>query len=340
MQSEEPFVYKNASRFARPVSAAAIGLSALLLAAGGAQANSRFPSLLSVGRFPAQSATVDGKTLKFTTLDDSADPTFNQLLGINNKGEIAGYFGSGATGHPNKGYTLVPPYGQTNYTNENFPGSMQTQVTALNNLRDTAGFWVDANGNNFGFIEWNGQFTSYKDPKTGTGTVNQILGINDAGIAVGFYVDGGGMSHGFSVSQATGKFTPITPPGGTNVAATGINQNGDITGFETVGGSTSGMVVGWIMTGKTFTTFSFPNSMNTTPLGINVKDEVVGVYVDAASEMHGFTVTNPLKKAKYTSIDDQNGIGTTTINGLNDKGDLVGFYVDSQGFTDGFLAVK
>ena len=29
----------------------------------------------------------------FRTLDDSADPTFNQLLGINDNGLIAGYFG-------------------------------------------------------------------------------------------------------------------------------------------------------------------------------------------------------------------------------------------------------
>ncbi len=52
--------------------------------------------------------------LKFTTLDDQADPTFNQLLGINDEGKIAGYFGSGTppTVHPNKGYTLNFPYSQ------------------------------------------------------------------------------------------------------------------------------------------------------------------------------------------------------------------------------------
>ena len=31
--------------------------------------------------------------LTFQTIDDPADPTFNQLLGINNSGQIAGYFG-------------------------------------------------------------------------------------------------------------------------------------------------------------------------------------------------------------------------------------------------------
>ena len=61
--------------------------------------------------------------LTFTTLDDQADPTFNQLLGINNDGKIAGYFGIGSNTHPNKGYTLSAPYAQGNYTNENFLGA-------------------------------------------------------------------------------------------------------------------------------------------------------------------------------------------------------------------------
>src|SRR5215472_14517337 len=58
-----------------------------------------------------------GAAYTFTTLNDQADPTFNQLLGINGHHVIAGYFGSGADAqHPNKGYILRPPYGQGNYT--------------------------------------------------------------------------------------------------------------------------------------------------------------------------------------------------------------------------------
>ncbi len=84
-------------------------------------------------------------------LDDDRDLTFNQLLGINNKGYIAGYFGSGAAGHPNKGYVLVPPFAQRDFLNENFPGSAQTQVTAINDTGITVGFWANAAGAAFGF---------------------------------------------------------------------------------------------------------------------------------------------------------------------------------------------
>src|ERR1700730_6807775 len=103
---------------------------------------------------------------RFETLNNNNDPTFNQLLGINDFGVIAGYFGSGAAGHPNKGYLLGAPYDQAGYTSENFPGSAQTQVTGLNDLGDTSGFWVNGAGTNKGFVEWNGVFSSYTDPNT------------------------------------------------------------------------------------------------------------------------------------------------------------------------------
>lgn len=50
-----------------------------------------------------------GSNPTFTTIDNPLDPTFNQLLGINTAGVISGYYGSGAPGHPNQGYTIAAP---------------------------------------------------------------------------------------------------------------------------------------------------------------------------------------------------------------------------------------
>jgi hypothetical protein len=198
----------------------------------------------------AQAATATGHQARvatsyaFTTLDDQADPTFNQLLGINVHNVIAGYFGSGAAGHPNKGYQLTPPYAQGSYVNENFPGSAQTQVTGIDDKGNTSGFWVTAGGTSHGFVEWNGVFASYTDPNTPKvkGSVNQLLGINNAGTAVGFYNDAKGNSHAYKLNQATGTFTPIHVPG-VSVVATGINAAGDLVGFYTdAAGNTDGML--------------------------------------------------------------------------------------------------
>jgi hypothetical protein len=294
-------------------------------------------SALGLATTAAHAAATSSATYTFTTLDNQADPTFNQLLGINTKGVIAGYFGSGAAGHPNKGYLLNTPYNQASYLNENFPGSHQTQVTGLNNLGDTAGFWVNAKGTNKGFVEWNGVFASYTDPNTPhtAGAVNQLLGINNKGVAVGFYTDANGNSHPYQVNQATGVFTPIHTPG-VSSTATGINNLGDITGFAT---GSKGVTFSWLIHDGHLTALQFPGGSNTQAFGINNKDEIVGSYTDGSGVMHGFTLKDPLGPVSHwQSIDDPNGVGSTVVNGVNNGGDLVGFYTDAVGNTDGMLA--
>jgi hypothetical protein len=276
-------------------------------------------------------------TYTFTTLDDHADPTFNQLLGINVHNVIAGYFGSGAAGHPNKGYLLNPPYGQGNYVNENFPGSAQTQVTGIDDLGNTSGFWVTANGTNHGFVEWNGVFASYNDPNTPKvkGSVNQLLGVNNAGTAVGFYNDAKGNSHAYELHQSTGKFTAIHVPG-VSVAATGINNAGDVVGFAI---DAAGDTSSWLKIGTTTIAYQFPGGSDTQAFGINAKNQIVGSYLDGSGVQHGFVLTNPMGPVSHwQSIDDPNGVGSTLVNGINAAGDLVGFYTDAAGNTDGMLA--
>ncbi len=168
-------------------------------------------------------------------------------------------------------------------------------------------------------------------------TFNQLLGLNDKGIAVGFYTDANGVNHAYKLNQKTGKFTELTVPNATSAIATGINNNGDISGFLM---ASNGDTVAFLLKGSTYTEFDFPGSTNTQALGINKYDQIVGSYVDGNGLMHGFLLSSPLHNAKWQSIDDPNGIGTTVVNGLNDNAQLVGFYVDGAGNTDGFLATK
>jgi len=286
----------------------------------------------------ATAARPASKTVyEFQTLDNDNDVTFNQLLGINDHGVIAGYFGSGAAHHPNKGYLLKPPYGQANYVNENFPGSVQTQVTGLNDIGDTAGFWVNKAGTNSGFLEWNGVFASYTDPETPAmkGAVNQLLGVNNKGTAVGFYLDAKGNSHAYELDQATGVFTALKVPGGVSTTATGINNAGDIVGFST---DKNKVTSSFLLAGSRLITYQFPGGSDTQALGINASDQIVGSYLDASKVMHGFVLSHPMGPvSQWQSIDDPNGIGSTVVNGINDAGDLVGFYINDGNY-DGMLA--
>ena len=217
----------------------------------------------------------------FTIHNDAQDPTFNQLLGINNDGVIAGYFGSGAVVngvlHSNKGYTLNPPYGQGNFINENFPGSQQTQVTGINNADRTVGFWVDANGNNFGFVDHDGHFTSVIDPNSrsadGGLTFDQLLGVNDQGKAVGFWIDGNGNDHGFTYDVKSGSFNEVNIGGFASTITTAINNEGHIAGFASNGGADTS----FIKEGNKLEWLTGPKgAVSVQALGINNADQVVG----------------------------------------------------------------
>ena len=322
-------------RFRRSVAAVAVTLAGGASALGLASAAAHAATTTSATTATAATAT----TYTFATLDNQADPTFNQLLGINSHNVIAGYFGSGAgPAHPNKGYTLAPPYGQANYQNENFPGSAQTQVVGIDNKGNTAGFWVNAKGTNRGFVEWNGVFGSFTDPHAPhmAGAVTQLLGINNLGVAVGFYNDTAGHAHAFQVNQATGVFTGIRIPGDVSTQATGINNLGDIVGFGT---DAAGNTTGWLRHNGQLTAYQHPGGSDTQAFGINDHDEIAGTYLDGAGVLHGFTLKSPLGPlSRWQAIDDPNGVGSTVVNGLSNTGDLAGFYTDAAGHTDGMLA--
>jgi hypothetical protein len=286
----------------------------------------------------ASPAPAAGGGYSFATLNNLADPTFNQLLGINNGGLIAGYFGSGATGHPNKGYLLSRPYGQGSYQNENFPGSAQTQVTGLNNTGVTVGFWANDQGANFGFYRSHGRYHSVNFPSNDNASpqVDQLLGVNDNKLAVGFYTDAKGSNHGFLYGIRSHRFSRVAVAGASSVTASAINNLGDVAGFDT---NSAGTVQSFLLqNGGRMVTLSYPGATSTQAFGVNDGDEVAGSYTlgsGSSATTHGFVWAPGLG---YQSVDDPNGIGATTLNGVNDRGQLVGFYTDSAGNTDGMLA--
>lgn len=279
----------------------------------------------------------------FRTINNDNDTTFNQLLGINDKGKIAGYFGSGAQGHPNKGYTVTPPYGQLKFRNQNFPGAKQTQVTGLNTNGIQVGFYSPTNtasgvNANFGFYSINGKHfheVSFPTSHPASPPVDQLLGVNDEDIAVGFYLDSNNNSHGYIYNINTGKYSKVSLPiaGATNVSATGINDPGSITGSYT---NSKGKVVGFLLRKARphVFTINVPGSHATMPFGVNKFGVVVGVYTKGSNN-YGFTWSNA---RGYQTIKDPNGPTQTFVNGINSAGDLVGFYIDKHGNFDGMLA--
>jgi hypothetical protein len=277
-------------------------------------------------------SSVTSITYTFATLGDNKDMTFNQLLGINNQQVIAGYFGSGSSTSPNKGYTVVPPYAQTNFRNENFTHSVQTQVIGINDTSTTVGFWADAASDNFGFVHTaKAGFTSVSNPDTPTTTpsVNQLLGVNNNGIAVGFYVNAAGKQVPYEYNVATKVFTNLTVPKAVSAMAAGINDQNEVVGTETLA---SGATEGWTLINGTYNALHISTKLNThtvAAFGINDVGQVVGDYVDAAGNTHGFVDNNGTPQ----TIDAPGANGFTIVNGINNGGSIVGFYDPTAGDT-------
>ncbi len=273
----------------------------------------------------------------FQTINNPGDPNFNQLLGINNAGTIAGYFGDG-TVVPNNGYTWTPTGG---FVAQNVPGAAQTQVIGINNTGATVGFSVDGAGNNTGFLHTGTGFASpIMNPATPTvaPATNQLLGVNDHNLAAGFYITAAGVSQGYIYNVASKSFTNL--PGAIPTIATGINNAGDVSGIAVLGGNNEGLYY----SGNLTRYFEAPGSTNTGFFGLNNEGLAVGYYVDSSGLTHGL-VYDVLTGA-WSTVDDPNaststtpafGVTGTTINGVNDAGQLVGFYSDGA-HVNGFVA--
>jgi hypothetical protein len=304
----------------RLVAAAGLATGALALAT---------TSAFGAPAFPADASA----HYSFTTLGDPADPTFNQLLGVNDFGVIAGYFGSGspAATHPNKGYTVLP-YSGHRFADEDYPASQQTQVTGINDWGSTVGFYATTSGANYGFLDEAGVLRSVADPlTTSKPPVNQLLGLNNNGQAAGFYNDAKGNSHAYVWSRYTNTFVAVNPPGASSATATAINDHGAIGGFFT---EASGSVVSFIKQSNAWKILEVPGSKMTELFGLNDEGAAVGMYVGQHKQTFGFIYQH----GAFETLNDPAGVGSTVVNGLNNAGQIVGFYTDSKGNTDGFVA--
>jgi hypothetical protein len=286
----------------------------------------KFPNLLNLLALLAGGAilsTAGGFSIQ--TVQDPANPTFTQLLGINNGGTIAGFSGATATG-----FTLVLP---NNFSSENFPGAAQTMVTGINQNGDTVGIYVDAGGNTHGFTNIGGTFTTVDDPASAV--FNQGLGINNSDRTVGYYAPTqAGTTGQIAYSQSGGVFSNVNSllPANFNSQAVGIDNAGDIVGFYMPTATTS---VGFLDLAGVISTIDPFGSTFTQALGINNLGEIVGFYLDGSSVQHGYIDNGGV----FTSFDPAGSVNTT-INGVNDLGQIVGFYTDANDNVIGFVGTQ
>jgi hypothetical protein len=131
-------------------------------------------------------------------------------------------------------------------------------------------------------------------------------------------------------------------PGAVQTQATGINNEGLVTGFwaPTNTGSDANFGLLRAATGKNFSYLSVTDPLLASApqvdqaLGVNNEGEVAGSYADASGNSHGFVYN--VTTAAYTPI-TIGGNPQVFVEGINDNNEVVGYYQTRSGADVGFV---
>src|ERR1051325_788548 len=154
-------------------------------------------------------------------------------LGINNQGQVVGYYDGIFLPNTQQRNGFLNTSG--NVTVIDFPNAQKTEAHAINNLGQIVGNWIGTDSNlpgvvtSHGFFYNSGVYSFFDAPGGVNGTFAE--GINNANLIVGNYVDGNGISHGYEFNRPTGVYTTLDVPGSTQTFLTGINDLGQINGY-------------------------------------------------------------------------------------------------------------
>jgi uncharacterized membrane protein len=274
------------------------------------------------------SVTSASAQFTFASLDFPGS-TLTTGRGINNHGEIVG------------AYRLEPPRHAYLFKAGQFAplapstvlGTNFSEAYKNNDRGDVVGYYQDDIGDH-GFLLRKGVVTTLDFP---TASNTHAFGVNESGTVVGNWniVDSDGnvlARHGFIWKD--GSFSQVDFPGAAGTTLFGINARGDIVGewdtdiFETT-------FHGFVLNKGQFITIDVPfaGATSTQANDITAKGAIVGTWLDADSNSHGFLAEG----AKFTSIDYPGAVGTTEW-GINSAGQMVGNWFDSDGNSHGWVA--
>ena len=207
-----------------------------------------------------------------------------------------------------------------------FPNSVATVATGINDLGQIVGVYIDQTDNVHGFIYERGRYTQLDYP----GAIETDLnGINNWRQISGYYLDTAGLPHGFV--YFLGKFFPVNFPGAIDTAAIGINSHGDVVG----GYDDASATHGFVFQNARFRTVDAPFGSQTQVLSINNFGNMAGyTWSDPNGQFGGFI----LDRSGFRRFDFPAALDTFP-NAINDDGDHGGTFYEYDifyGTVDGF----
>jgi hypothetical protein len=263
----------------------------------------------------------------YTTISDPFATGYTLAIGINDSGEVSGYYSDGTGTH---GFV------ETNgtYVTINDPSGLagSTIVKGINNNGDVTGWYSTSTGTT-GFVrDKNGIYTNLSDPVAYLNTVSPV-GINDSGKVTGWSWDATARVNRAFI-DTNGSYVAVNDPAGPKgTVGIGINNSGQIAGYYY---DSTGVTHGFLRDASgNFTNFATPTGSLTYVDGLNGAGQVVGTYSDSSGTNNGFLRN---VAGGFTTIDDPAGKHGTSLGGINDLGQIAGAYADSSGIVRGFIA--
>lgn len=281
---------------------------------------------------------------RFTTVDYPGYYSYNAPLGINNQGNVAGFYDDAQ--QIIHGYVRLHGKFQT----VDYPGAFMTSCGGITDQDLVSGTYIDLKGFQHGFLWRQGHFHPLDVPfasqntqgvlyEFGPGLGTAAFGLNLFGSVVGQYADAIGTSRGWVLVD--GCYHTVDAPGagvgpGLGTLVFGINVWGSMVGsYHT---DTPPFVRGWVSHRGAFSPVNMPGaggSFGTQANGINDLGDIVGVYTDAQDNLHGML----LHHGRYSAV-DYPGSFASECHTINDLGDVTGLYYGMDGRAHGFIMTQ
>jgi hypothetical protein len=260
---------------------------------------------------------------KFTQID-YPNALATEALGINDKGTIVGTFSDNDTAHgfvlrQGRFKAIDPPasiftaarsindrdeivgfyfdpsfnlhgfyYSKGQFRTIDIPNSTETRAEGINDVGVISGEYVDLQGIEHGFLLHGGKFNSIDVPES---LSTDVWMVANNGAFTGDYWDGVTV-YGF-LSPKPGAFVPLAFPGAVATAARGINEKLEVVGrwddnSVPLDDVCSTQCHGFLWAEREFRSVDVPGANSTVALGINNAGRIVGRFIDASGNEHGF----------------------------------------------------
>jgi hypothetical protein len=278
-----------------------------------------------------------------------------QARGINNKGEVVGFYQTTSCINtdvrvptcPTKGFKLA----NGAYVKLMVPNSVSTAIMGVNDNGDLTGFYKKSDGSEHGFIWYHTNVVRTIDFQS---NVTVPWGINKAGIVGGGFW-GTGQNGTFPSGGwvwINGQFSNMNPNNGAGPcceSVTGVSNNGILSGLV----FQSDFFMAWMKESTDEDFFTYPNGgtqcCDTSGTGINNNIDMIGFtgfqgwftkHIELNEVESSGEVTPKFIKVNFpgqTTTQPPGPLPTYPF-GLNDKRWIAGAYTDSANHLHGFVA--